>query len=232
MIPLADQIALALFALAWVFYAPALKLVAGGRGINADMVAIRTAWMRAMAERENRFLDANLLGHLLNSASFFASTSMLMIAAVVGALFSGDAAWRSASSLALMPHSTRLLFDLKLALLSLALTRGLLDFIWAIRQLNYCLAVVGAMPPPGADTLQKARDREYAEAASQVLGPALSSFNSGVRGYYFALAAAAWLFGAWACAAAALGAVALLMARQIVSPAANGVRRVRALIGD
>ncbi|MBL8552597.1 MAG: DUF599 family protein [Hyphomonadaceae bacterium] len=237
MIPLPDQIALALFALAWIFYAPALKLAAGGRGINADMVAIRTGWMRAMAGRENRFLDANLLGHLLNSASFFASTSMLMIAAVVGALFSGDAAWRSVSSLELMPHSTRFLFDLKLALVTVALTRGLLDFIWAIRQMNYCLAIVGAMPGPpagaGPDAERAAAEADkYALAASEVLGPALSNFNSGVRGYYFALAAAAWLFGAWACMAATAGAVALLMVRQVMSPAAKGVRRIRDLVRE
>ena len=229
-VPLADQIALGVFALAWIFYAPALALVAGGRGINADMVIIRTAWMRAMGERDNRFLDANLLGHLLNSGSFFASTSMLMIAAVVGALFSGDAAWRSVSSLELLPQSSRFLFDMKLALVTIALTRGLLDFIWAIRQLNYCLAIIGAAPPlkPEAPEVGQA----FALAASEVLGPALSSFNSGVRGYYFALAAGAWMFGAWACMMATLGAVALLWARQLASPAARGLRRIRDLLSS
>jgi uncharacterized membrane protein len=230
-IPLPDQIALAVFALAWILYGPALRMVSGGgaRGVNADMVVIRGAWMRAMAARENRFLDANLMGHLLNSASFFASTSMLMIAAVVGALFSGDAAWRGVSSLVLMPHTTRLLFDIKLALVTLALTRGLLDFIWAIRQLNYCLAIIGAMPPPREG--EEAAGRDFAEAASAVLGPALSTFNTGVRGYYFSLAAAAWLFGPWACLVATIGAVALLMSRQLASPAAGGLKRLRVLFG-
>ena len=33
--------------------------------------------------------------------------------------------------------------DQALALVVLALARGLLDFIWAIRQMNYCLAAIG-----------------------------------------------------------------------------------------
>jgi uncharacterized membrane protein len=51
-----------------------------------------------------------------------------------------------------------------------------------------------------------------------------------VRGYYFALAAAAWLLGPWALIAAVLGAVGLLYWRQVGSPSAKGVRRLRFLL--
>ena len=55
------------------------------------------------------------------------------------------------------------------------------------------------------------------------LNPALHSVNSGVRGYYFALAAAAWLFGPIPFIAATLGAVGLLVWRQRRSPAAYAI---------
>ncbi|MEC4630110.1 DUF599 family protein, partial [Bacillus safensis] len=42
----------------------------------------------------------------------------------------------------------------------------------------------------------------YGRAVGRVLNPALTNFNQGVRGYYFALAAAAWLYQLYALVAA------------------------------
>ena len=52
-----------------------------------------------MTGREVRLMDGQLLGHALNSASFFASSNLLLIAAAAGALFGGDATFRSVSAL-------------------------------------------------------------------------------------------------------------------------------------
>jgi uncharacterized membrane protein len=219
--------ALAFFAVIWLAYEPLLKMFAGGGGvINTDMTAVRTAWMRNMARRENKFMDGQLLGHTLNSASFFASSNLILIAAAAGALFGGESAFRSASSLMVLKTSSRLLFEGQIALVIIALVRGLLSFIWSIRQMNYCLAVIGAAP----DAQDEGRQRAYGEAASQLMNPALSSFNAGVRAYYFALAAAAWLFGATAFFTATLAAVALLIFRQRHSRAARAVAEVRRLL--
>ena len=222
----ADIAALALFLLAWIAYEPARRLVArGGGAINSDMTLIRTSWMRNMAVGEQRLMDANLMGHALNSASFFASSNLILIAAVVGVLFGGETSFRSASNLILIKTSSRMLFEAKLAQVLIALARGLLSFIWSIRQMNYTLAVIGAAPAPGDPRLGA-----YGEAAAGLINPALSSFNSGVRGYYFALAAAAWLFGPAAFAAATAGAVAILVVRQFRSAASRAIAAVRAIL--
>ena len=63
-----------------------------------------------------------------------------------------------------------------------------------------------------------------------MLNPALSAFSQGVRGYYFALASAAWLFGPWWLAAGVTSAFALLIWRQAGSPAARAVRTARRLL--
>ena len=65
---------------------------------------------------------------------------------------------------------------------------------------------------------------------ARLLNPALSSFNRGVRGYYFALAAAAWLFGPLSFALVTLAAVTLLFSRQRHSPAASAIAEVRRLL--
>ncbi|HVK40868.1 MAG TPA: DUF599 family protein [Phenylobacterium sp.] len=222
-----DILALAVFALAWMAYEPLLHAVGRDRGvINTDMTVVRAAWMRNMAGRENKFMDGQLLGHTLNSASFFASSNLILIAAAAGVLFGGEGAFRSVSSLMVLKTSSRLLFEAQIALVLLALARGLLDFIWAIRQMNYCLAVIGAAP----ETDDKTAQRSYGDTAARLLNPALSSFNRGIRGYYFALAAAVWLFGPAAFIAATLAAVTLLFARQRRSPAARAIGDLRRML--
>ena len=219
--------ALAFFAVAWLAYEPLLKVLARGKGmINTDMTVIRAGWMRTMASRENKLMDGQLLGHTLNSASFFASSNLILIAGAAGVLFGGEGAFRSASSLMVLKTSSRLLFEAQIALVLIALARGLLDFIWAIRQMNYCLAVIGA----ARDTTDQAYAAEYGAAAARLLNPALSSFNRGVRGYYFALAAAAWLFGPLSFALITLSAVTLLFSRQRHSPSASAVAEIRRLL--
>ncbi|CAN5839538.1 DUF599 domain-containing protein [soil metagenome] len=223
-----DLTALIVFAVAWLAYEPLLKAAARGKGaINTDMTVIRLAWMKNMAGRENKFMDGQLFGHVLNSASFFASSNLILIAGAAGVLFGGEGAFRSASSLVVIKTSTRILFEFQIALVLIALARGLLDFIWAIRQMNYCIAVVGAAP----DTEEQAFKDAYGAAAARILNPALSAFNAGVRGYYFSLAAAAWIFGPVAFLVTTLGAVSLLIWRQRRSKAAAAIRDIRSLLG-
>jgi uncharacterized membrane protein len=222
-----DVAALAMFLAAWLLYEPFIKQL-GRRGgvINTDLTAIRARWMRNMVTRENRFMDGQLLGQSLNSASFFTSSNLILIAAIAGALFGGERTFRTASSLMVIQTSSRALFEAQLALVLICLARGLLDLIWAIRQFNYCLAAIGAVPLE----VDPAHHPEFGEVAARLLNPALSSFNAGVRAYYFALAASAWLFGPWALMAATAGAVGLLLWRQRGSKTARAVRDLRKLL--
>ncbi|MGE0828952.1 MAG: DUF599 domain-containing protein [Hyphomonadaceae bacterium] len=223
-----DIAAFAIFAFTWIFYEALLKRFSGGRGgINRDMEFIRAEWMRRMLARENRIADSNLIGHLLSSASFFASTNLLIIAAAMGVLFGGEAMMQGLRGIVIFQASPIWLLEAKIGLVAITLSRGLLDFIWSIRQLNYCVAMIGAAP--------EAHDPDasvYADALANVLTPALSSFNQGVRAYYFALAAAAWLVSPWAMAVSAAAAFALLARRQTGSPAAHGVRSAKSFLTE
>lgn len=75
--------------------------------------------------------------------------------------------------------SSGLLFEGQLGLILLALARGLLNFIWAIPQLNDIIAAIGATPEKMDDTTHHV----FGDLVARLLNPALSSFNSGVRGY-------------------------------------------------
>ncbi len=226
---IADWTALAIFLIAWMLYEPFLKAAGRSGGvINADMTVIRRAWMRTLVVRENQFMDGQLLGQVLNSSSFFASSNLILIAAAAGMLFHGEESYKSAATLVVIKMSSRELFEGQLGLIALTLARGLLAFIWSIRQVNYCLAALGA----AASMRQRAPAEAYADAVARLLNPALSSFNAGVRAYYFAAAAAAWLFGPWAFMGATLAAVTLLFWRQKFSPAAAAITSIRGILED
>ena len=223
-----NVVALVVFAMCWLFYQPLLNLLGrrGGAAINSDLMVVCGAWMHNMAKRDGRFMDGQLLAQTLSSSSFFASSNLILIAAAASVLFGGQTSFRNVSSLEVIKTSSRLLFQAQIGLVVLALARGLLDFIWGIRQLNYVLAAIGAIPEHADDETNHA----YGDAAARILNPALHSVNSGVRGYYFALAAAAWLFGPIAFILATLGATSLLIWRQRRSQSAYAIADLRKLL--
>ena len=221
-----DWIGLALFFIAWLGYGPILSVIARRSGsLNDDMLVVRDSWMTAMTHREIRLIDSQLMGHSINSASFFASTNLLLIAAVAGILFGGENALRGFAAVGAEAVPVKIL-EAKLALVLVCLARGFLDFIWSLRQMNYALALIGAAPEIHSETDKVA----YGHAVARVLNPALGGFSQGVRGYYFALAAAAWLFGPTWLALGVISAFGLLVWRQAGSPAARAVRTARRLL--
>jgi uncharacterized membrane protein len=223
----ADIAAGAIFIACWLIYDPLLRQMKGGQGaIKIDMMAVREAWMRRLVKRENRIADSNLIGHQLSTASFFASTNLLLIAAASGLLFGGASTMDNLRALDIAAAAPDWLMEVKIALVVAALTKGLLDFIWAIRQMNYLLALFGAAPEPSEIEHHEA----FVRAITRVLDPAYAAFNSGVRTYYFALAAAAWIVSPWAMMAASLGAFLLLLRRQTSSEAAMGMREARRVL--
>ena len=137
-------------------------------------------------------MDGQLLGQTLNSASFFASSNLILIAAAAGVLFGGEATFRSVSSLVVIKTSSRLLFEGQLG-------AGAADPGPRPARLHLGDPPDELLPGRHRRGAGRADDaghqRAYGDAAARLLNPALSSFNAGVRGYYFALAAAAWLFG-------------------------------------
>ena len=221
-----DWAAVAVFGVCWLGYEPLLRFLRKRLGtLNSDMQLVRQVWMGAMTRREIRLVDSQLMGHSINSASFFASTNLLLIAAVAGILFGGEAALRGFAAVGAEAVPLPLL-EAKLALILLCLVRGLLDFIWSIRQLNYTLAVIGAVPE-----LDESVDRAaLGLAAADLINPALASFSQGVRAYYFALAAAAWLAGPLWLAVGVAASFSLLLWRQMQSPAAKAIRKVRIIL--
>jgi uncharacterized membrane protein len=220
--------ALVVFFLCWLGYEPFLQKISKKSGlITKDLSVVRQAWMREMTIRSFKLYDSNLLGHSVDSATNFSSANLLLIAAIAGVLFSSHLPLQSVEALG-FDVSSPLLFQIKLALIVICLTRGLLNFIWALRQMNYLAAAMGSLP----EYMDKPSADKLSIAMGNIVEPAMSNFSQGVRGYYFSIAAAAWLFGPISLIVASVGAIALLGWRQSRSQAARGLRQLRELLED
>jgi uncharacterized membrane protein len=223
-----DIAGLVIFIFCWLGYEPFLRRISKSRGlITKDLSVVRRAWMQEMTVREVKLFDSNLMAHAVNSATNFSSANLLLIAAVAGVLFGGHLPLKSMTALGFDVSSTQL-FQIKMALVLVCLSRGLLDFIWSLRQMNYCAAAMGSMP----ENMDEELAARFSSAVTNILEPAMTSFSQGVRAYYFSLAAAAWLWGPFYLAAASIGAVALLGWRQSRSQSARGLRQLRELLEE
>ena len=110
--------------------------------------------------------------------------------------------------------ASRELFDLKLLLLVLIFGHAFFKFTWGIRQYNYCCALIGAAPlAPMPDPVKA----HTAEPISAVLTLAVTSFNGGMRDYYFAVAALTWFVGPLPFAVTTAFMVGVLLRRQFLS---------------
>src|SRR5439155_1271383 len=55
--------------------------------LNAKMVLVRNAWAARMLTRDTSLVDSNLVGHTIHTATFMASTTVLILAGFRGYYF-------------------------------------------------------------------------------------------------------------------------------------------------
>lgn len=193
MLPLTllDWFALAVFAAAWIGYSALVdrhpKLTS--RSVIAAMDNHRRRWMRTMLTRDNRIMDTQIIGNLMSSTSFLANTAIFILGGLVAMLASPELGARVFGSIPFATPPSPALWEIKIALLLVIFVRAFFELTWALRQFNYCSIVMGgiAMGSP-----QPASER-HAEMAAKVANRAARHFNTGLRAYYFGLAALAWI---------------------------------------
>ncbi|MBY0335804.1 MAG: DUF599 domain-containing protein [Acetobacteraceae bacterium] len=184
-----DLAALAVFAACWVGYSAVVDRVPRirARSVIAAMDEHRRRWMLALLGRENRIADMATIGNLMASTSFLANTSIFILGGLVALLGAPDLGRRVLSSLPFAaPPQGDFAWEMRIALLMLIFIRAFFELTWALRQFNYCSIVVGGIGPDEAD-------RAQALVAAEVANRAARHFNTGLRAYYFGLAALAWI---------------------------------------
>jgi len=182
--------------------------------LNQMMHQLRRLWMRRMLDRPERILDSSLTGHSVASTTFFASTSMLVIAGLLGVLGRASDAHAVIQSFGFTVVSSELIFELKVLGLIALFIIGFYKFTWALRQFNFACTLIGAAPLPPVEGA--ARDR-FADRAARVMSLAATSFNGGIRAYYFSMAWLGWFIHPVVFAGATGIVVLVLLKRQVKS---------------
>ena len=202
----------------------------GDRLLNARMREIRTRWLQRYLTREDRVLDSILTGHSINSIALFCSATLLIVVALLGVLSNTDLAYALATRSSFVARTTVELFQIKLIGLVCVFIYGFYRFTWALLQYNYFLALLGSAPlkeqmtPPAMDLI--------GNQMSVVLNSAVTSFHSGFRTYYYALAWVGWFFHPLLFIAATAFVTFVLVFRQIASPSAGAIKGYAALLHE
>jgi uncharacterized membrane protein len=144
------------------------------------------------------------------------------MAGLVGAVVSLESVHEAVTGLPFVPTMSIELFALKLGTVAIVLVISFFSFTYALRKLNYVLALVGSLPEAdgAASTPGLAA---MVENTATVLTEAVKSFNTGIRGYYFAVAALFLFAGPLASILATLAVMALLVWRQTATPTARAI---------
>lgn len=158
--------------------------------LHNTMDGYRRQWMVRMIERDNRMVDVNIMRNLTRSSQFFASTTMLVLGALIALMGYVQQALDVVSGLPFTVKASQRLLEIKIMLMVLIFVYAFFKFSWAIRQLGFCSTLIGAAPKqPRDNPEQYAADIDRLAAVTSYAG---TNFNDGLRAYYFALAAMTW----------------------------------------
>lgn len=211
-----DITALAFFLVCWNGY----PLLAAWRAkhhpsLHSTMDRYRRDWMLRMIERDNRMVDVNIMRNLTRSSQFFASTTMLVLGALLALLGYVQQAMDVVSGLPFTVKASQRLLEIKMLLLVLIFVYAFFKFSWAIRQLGFCSTLVGAAPKqPKDNPEQYAAEVNRIAAITSYAG---TNFNNGLRSYYFALAAMTWFLHPYLMLIATAWVVFVLQHREFAS---------------
>ncbi|MBI3899203.1 MAG: DUF599 family protein [Gammaproteobacteria bacterium] len=163
------------------------------RSLRGVMHRNRYRWMRQVLTRDNRMVDAHILGQLSQGTSFFASTTLLILVGLFTVLGATDTATVALRQIPFADTLSVAQWELRLLVLIVIFVHAFFKFTWGLRQFNYCAVLVGAAP-----AMPSAGDDEWVQRAAWVSTLASKDFNQGLRAYYFGLAVIAWFVSSWA----------------------------------
>ena len=186
----ADWIAFGVFLAGWSSYSYyADRAARSERGLRGVTAQARLDWARQMVARENRITDAALTGNLMTSVSFYANTTIYIIAGLMAVAGTLDQLIRFTQDLPFAKQTTKSILEAKLFLMVAIFVFAYFKFTWALRQYNFLSILIGGAPPHQSDAAALEIHAQKFAALNTLAG---DEFNRGIRAYYFGFAALAW----------------------------------------
>ncbi len=219
LIPVLDIVALTVFVVTWIAYVAYTKRcnLHGQRGLLAAMNRVREQWADTILERDNRIVDSQVINGLVRKETFFASTTLLILAGTVALLGMDDQVNQLFNEIPFAQAMPLALWELKVGVLAVIFVYAFFKFTWAIRQHSYCAILLASIPLPN-----KAEEQDGAtqtQRLAKLSNLAARHFNDGMRAYYFALAELSWFLNTWVFLLATAWVILVLYRREFHSKA-------------
>jgi len=185
-----EIMALVFFVACWIGYARYAEHERfGQRSLLAVTNRYRMEWMHEMLKRDNRSVDAIMIGNLQRSITFFANTTIFLLIGLMTMLGYHDRASPIIDTIPFAKPTTPFLWELKIFLLMILFIYAFFKYTWSLRQYNYAGIFVVAAPAHN-DRIEE--HHAIADKGSYLVANAARHFNNALRAYYFGLAALAW----------------------------------------
>lgn len=221
-----DLVALIIFASFWVGYACFAD--GSNRFSQKSLVQVmheyRQLWMWSMIRREDRLVDVRIIGNLLKTATFFASTSILIIAGFISMMAYGDQALSVIAYIDFYADNSRAMWVWKNMLPLTIFMYSFFKLTWVIRQFNYVTILIMAAPFFDGKS-KKEEAASYVDKTSRILSNAARHFNASIRSYYFGLVSLSWFISPLIFMMLSVLVVIILYRREFMSRTLEEVRR-------
>ncbi|GGK60047.1 DUF599 domain-containing protein [Amphritea balenae] len=175
----------------------------------------RLQWMTNMLSREVRIADTTAIANLERSVSFFASSTMLILAGLMTVLGSTEKVIDVIDDIPFAGQATKTEWELKLLLLIGLFVYAFFKFTWSLRQYGFTSVMIGGAPMP--DQVNGAECKAHANRLAVMSSMAANNFNLGLRTYYFSLAVLGWFVNPWVFMGLTAGVVFILYRREFKS---------------
>jgi len=182
--------------------------------LNREMDRYMREWLVRMAERDNRMVDVNVMRNLTRSSQFFASTTMLILGALVALMGYAEKAASVVAELPFTQQTSERIWEFKVLVILTIFVYAFFKFSWSIRQFGFSSILVGATlkPTPTPEDYAVHTDRIAA-----IVSFANRNFNQGLRAYYFGVAALSWFLHPALMIIMTLGVIYVLYQREFRS---------------
>ncbi|MGI1669820.1 MAG: DUF599 family protein [Neptuniibacter sp.] len=180
------------------------------------MHTYRKEWMLRMLTRDVRIADTTAISNLERGVSFFASTTMLILAGLMTVLGSTQQAIDIVADIPFSIPATRGEWELKILLMITLFVYAFFKFTWSLRQYGFVSIMIGGAPAP-EEHISDMQAEAHANRIAKMTSMAANNFNSGLRTYYFSLAVLGWFINPLLFMALTGGVVFILYRREFKS---------------
>lgn len=193
-----DWFALALWLAQWVGYVYWAERASNHLpSLIGSIHPLRHLWMKNSLGRENRIADASLVGNLMQSSTFFSSTTILILGGLIAFLGTAEKGMSFVSSLPFAARPTYEAIEFKTIIILLVFVHAFIRFTWSLRQFNVVCIVIGALPAKAVAERQPQNNQVLVNMGTRLSEIAGGHFTQGLRSYYYAVPPLLWYVNAY-----------------------------------